>query len=304
MREHDVATLAVDARCAHGEGIVWDAARERLIWTDIHGSETWTHDPATGGSRRWTVPDRVGVLAPCDSGQVLLGLAKGLYLADLDHGDASVSVQKLVDVELDQPTTRLNDGATDRNGNLVFGTMNEAAGHAPIGSIYQYSSARGLRRVNLQRVGIPNSICFSLDGQTMWFCDSLERKIRCCEYDAESAGVRNVRVFAELSHDQGLPDGSTIDADGCLWNAEWAGAVVRRYSPDGVVDRVVPIPTKNPTCVAFGDADLRTLYVTSSRQDHTDEELQRTPDAGGVFRIRIGDIGGLVDTPFRVRLTS
>lgn len=302
MPPPDAATLVVDARCAHGEGIVWDAARQRLIWTDIHGSEIWTYQPATRDSRRWTVPDRVGMLAPCDTGQVLLGLAKGLYLANLDDGKTgSVSVQKLVDVELNQPTTRLNDGSTDRDGNLVFGTMNEAAGHAAIGSIYQYSSAHGLRRLNLQSVGIPNSICFSRDGRTMWFCDSLERKIRCCDYDAESAGVSNVRVFTQLSYDQGLPDGSTIDADGCLWNAQWAGSAVRRYTTDGAVDRVVPIPTKNPTSVAFGDADLRTLYVTSSRQEHTDDELRDAPHAGGVFRVRISDVSGTAATPFRLQ---
>jgi sugar lactone lactonase YvrE len=289
------AELLVDARCELGEGPVWDGAR--LVWTDIERAEIWRFDPASMRTDRFVAPDRVGFVAVRATGGLLLGAAKALYLAEIGETGA-LKTEKVADVEAELAGTRINDGRADRGGNVVFGTMNEAEGHAAIGSFYQYSRAHGLRRLDLPRIGIANSICFSPDGGTIWFCDSPSRVIRCGDYDAGDARVSRVRVFAELSERDGYPDGSIVDADGCLWNAAWGAAVVRRYTPDGRVDRVVDVPAKNPTCPAFGDTDLQTLYVTSSRQEHTDAELARSPQAGGVFASRISGTCGIPDTPF------
>jgi len=281
------ATLCVDSRCTLGEGPVWDPIRGELLWTDIEQSEIWRYRPSTGETSRTSVPDRVGFLAPTTSGGLLLGQYKALMLDGV----------KVADVEPDVADTRINDGRTDRSGNAVFGTMSEADGHPAHGSIYQFSSARGLRRLDLDHVGIANSICFSGDGRKMWFADSQRRTIWCCDYDAAAARVSGVRVFVEMPQEDGKPDGSIVDADGCLWNAVWGASAVRRYSPDGRLDRVVRMPTKNPTCPVFGGEHLDILFVTTARQDHSGEELDATPHAGGTFTARPG-VRGLQDPPF------
>src|SRR4029079_9453103 len=270
------ASLLVDARCTLGEGPVWDAARGVLWWTDIERAEVWRFDPATARAQRFAAPDRVGFLAVCDTGQLLLGMAKQIALAGVGE-ERFESITALADVERDLASTRVNEGRTDRAGNAVFGTLDERPRHPRTGSFYQYSSARGLRAVNLPHVGIANSICFSPDGGTMWFTDTTDGAIRCGRYDADAARVDEVRVFVALKGDDGGPDGSVIDADGCLWNAAWGASVVRRYTPDGRVDRIVRVPTKNPSCPAFGGDGMHMLYVTSARQMHSDEELARTP---------------------------
>ena len=290
------AELLIDSRCELGEGSVWDAGRARLWWTDIDGRLVWRFDPIAGLTERFTPPDRVGFLAICASGRVLLGCAKALYLAEV-AGDA-MTATKLVDVEADLKTTRTNDGRADRRGNVVFGTLDEQHPRTPIASFYQYSSAHGLRRLDLPHCRVSNSICFSPDGRTIYFADTPTNAIRCADYDAEDARVGNIRAFAALGPGDGHPDGSIVDADGCLWNAAWSGSVVRRFTPDGRLDRVVEIPAKNPTCPAFGGADLGTLYVTSSRQQHTPEELAAAPHAGGVFAVRIPGIRGIAETLF------
>jgi L-arabinonolactonase len=203
----------------------------------------------------------------------------------------------LTEVEPGVPHTRVNDGRTDRAGNLVFGTMNEDVGRQKIGSFYQFSARHGLRRLALPSVVIPNSICFSPDGRTMYFCDSLERRIMQCTYDAATAAVTAIREFVAFDSHQGAPDGSIVDADGCLWNAEWGAARVRRYTPAGRVDRDIAVPAKNPTCVAFGGSRLDELYITSSRQELTEEQLAATPQNGGVFRAVPG-VAGLPDALF------
>lgn len=291
------AELVVDARCELGEGSMWDAGRACLWWTDIDGRTIWQFHPATGRTQRFTPPDRVGFLAVASGGRLLLGAAKALHMA-VPGTDGTLTSNKLVDVERELATTRLNDGRADRYGNVVFGTLDEQKPRQTIASFYQYSSAHGLRRLELPHCAVSNSITFSPDGRTLYFTDTPTGVICSCSYDADSAQVTDIRPFATLAQQDGHPDGSIVDADGCLWNAAWGGAVVRRFTPDGRLDRVVEIPTKNPTCPAFGAARLGTLYVTTSRQQHTAEELARVPQAGGVFGIRVADVAGIADTEF------
>lgn len=291
------ATLAVDCRCLLGEGIVWWARHRALLWTDIESARLWISDAE--GARYLALPSRLGSLAPCASGALLLGLEGGLFHAHLDATvPGGLRLAPLSDVEADQPSTRLNDGRTDRAGNFVFGTMNQDEGHPATGSFYQWSTAAGLRRLDLPNVGIANSICFSPDGATMYFCDSPRARIMACGYDPTTASVTDVRSFAALGPSDGFPDGSIVDAEGHLWNAAWGAGVVRRYRPDGSIEREVPVPAKNPTCPLFGGDALNELYVTTARQEMSPAELARTPEAGGVYRAIIADVRGLTDAPF------
>ena len=303
------ATLLVDCRCTLGEGILWCPRRHAWLWTDIEGSRLWMHVPRRSAStgttgaeagitRHWSLPERLGSFALCQSGRLLLALAKRLAFADPDAatGD-TLPVTTILPLEPNLET-RTNDGRTDRSGNFVFGTMSELPEHVPIGSFYQYSLAHGLRRLELGAVGIPNSLCFSLDGGTIYFCDSLQKRIMRARYDAGSAAVSDVEVFAELRGRPGSPDGSAIDEDGFLWNAVWGAALLRSFTPEGTLDREVAVPAKNPTCLAFGGAKLETLAITSARQELSADELRSSPEAGGVFQIDSLGVRGLGDREF------
>jgi len=266
-----------------GESVLWCPQRKVLWWSDIESSRLWMHSPENQQTRSWSLPDRLGCLALCASGKLLFGLSKGLFLADVDFDSSELpKLTPLAPVEPDDTRTRINDGRCDRAGNFVFGTLNEDAQRHPIGSFYQYSE-RGLRRLNLGGVAIPNSICFSLDGGTMYYCDSMQPRILCCDYDAQSARTERSRVFVTLSEEGTCADGSTIDADGFLWNAEWGGARVVRYSLRGEIDRVVHLPAKNPTCVAFSGRELDQLYVTTAREGLSAEDLDKLPESGGIY---------------------
>ena len=296
-----IPSLAVDSRCALGESVLWCERRTALFWTDIDASRLWMHRPYRGITRNWELPDRLGSLALCQTGQLLLGLAKGLYLADPDAAQGeTMPMEKLVDVEAENSETRINDGRSDRNGNFVFGTKSERADNAPIGAFYQYSGRYGLRRLNLPTAAIPNSLCFTADGRTMYYCDSVEPQILCCDYDAATASVSGSRVFAEVDDADASPDGSIIDADGYLWNAQWGAGRIVRYGSDGVVDRVMPLPVKNPSCCTIGGAAYDRLYISSARVDNSEQELARTPGAGGIWQITLPRALGLPESRFEL----
>ncbi len=151
------ATLLVDCRCTLGEGLVWSPRQRSVLWTDIEKSKLWMHRPEDQATRSWTLPDRLGSFALCESGRLVLGLAKSLAFADLDAASGpELQVDPIMPIEPRLARTRINDGRTDRAGNFVFGTYNEAQ-DAPSGSFYRYlltlrpSSSRARRRGHSQQ---------------------------------------------------------------------------------------------------------------------------------------------------------
>ena len=193
----------------------------------------------------------------------------------------NLRIEKLADVEAGDPMTRINDGRADRDGGFVFGTKSEHPDGRRAGRWYQYTAMHGLRELALPQAAIPNSICFDASGTRLYFCDSVEPRIMTCLYHAASARVSDVRVFAELRTPGAEPDGSIVDAEGALWNAQWGAGQVVRYLADGRIDRVVQVPASQPSCcVLRGDS----LYVTSARVGLSDAQLAAQPGAGGVER--------------------
>ena len=285
------AEIVVRGENKLGEGIVWSPAHHEAQWTDIHGKAFWSFNPSTGSARSVALPERLACFAPLGGSRLLAGFASGL--ARFDH--ASGDRDEIAAIEADLPTTRLNDGKLDRRGRLVFGTMDESKDERPIGRVWSYDGAAP--RVLFEGVRISNSIAFSPDGQRMYFADTPQRVIWRYDYDNDSGEISNRQVFVEVAAAHGYPDGSTVDADGCLWNAEWGGGRVTRYTPEGAIDRIVSLPCSQVTCCAFGDANLSTLFITSARGGLDETKLKAEPEAGAMFAVDVG-VKGLADTPF------
>ena len=277
---HDLR-LVLPHSATLSEGLLWHAGR--WWWTDIEGAALFAWRPASAAPLACRLPDRLGSFAHCRSGRLLLGLAKRLCLASLDDDLALSQLQTVSPVDAAEPRTRVNDGRTDRQGNFVFGTLNEAPERRPIASFYQFSRRHGLRRLALPAVAIANSICFSLDGRTMYFCDTLTQRIQQCDYDADTAQVEQVREFTRMDRADAWPDGSVIDAEGCLWNAQWGAGRVARYDPSGRLMGSVSAPAAHTTCPAIGGVGLDHLVVTTARAELSREALAAQPLSGSLF---------------------
>jgi L-arabinonolactonase len=186
--------------------------------------------------------------------------------------------------------TRLNDGKCDRQGRFVFGTMNEADKPQPIGGFYRLNLDLSVDRLPLPAPAIANSIAFSPDGATMYFCDSPTREIHACAYGADGR-VGASRRFATIDDADGDPDGSTVDAEGGLWNAHWGAGRVVRYDSTGRETERVIVAARQPSCVALGGARLGTLYVTTARVGLDANQLAAERNTGGVFAATVARRG-------------
>jgi len=279
-----------------GEGPVWDPSARVLWWVDIASSGLRCLTPGTGRVDTWELPEPAGSLTPTDAGPLLMAVRCGFATFDPATGASDL----IAAVEPDRPGNRFNDGKTDRRGRFWAGSMDDAA-QRRTGALYRFDLDGAATRV-LDGLGIPNSLAWSPDGATMYLAETLDRTIYAFDYHPDTGKPSNQRVFARCPG-PGYPDGSTVDADGFLWNAEFNGWRVVRYAPDGSVDRIIEMPTAYPTCCAFGGDDLDVLYVTSSNRDVSPDRGAEQPDAGGLFATQPG-VRGLPETPFGGRLST
>jgi sugar lactone lactonase YvrE len=146
-------------------------------------------------------------------------------------------------------------------------------------------------------VTISNGLGWSPDGRTMYYIDSATHGIDAFDVEPETGSVSHRRRLVDLPRAWGLPDGMTVDEEGCLWVAFWTGSAIRRLTSDGEVLSIVEFPVSLVTSCAFGGEDLSDLYVTSARAGLSDTELRDQPSAGGLFRLSPG-VSGLASHAF------
>jgi sugar lactone lactonase YvrE len=279
--------------CKHelGEGPIWNPDDGRLWWTDIRGPALHAIEPTTGAHRSWPMSAMLGSFALAREGELLLALGTRLAW----FRPEALELETIVDLEPDRPGNRLNDGRCDRHGRFWVGTMQDG-GRAATGSLYRFGGDLVPVRARTG-IGIPNSLAFSPDGATMYFADTLHGAILAFDYDPASGEPAKERVLATLESAPGRPDGSTVDAEGCLWNARYGGGCVVRYTPDGRVDRLIELPVSQVTCCAFGGPGLETLFITTAAQFLTGEKRRAEPLAGGLFAVPAG-VRGLPEGRF------
>ena len=277
--------LAVACRNTLGEGPVWDATEDALYWVDIQEGLLQRFEPASGRLDRWVLPERVGALALRRDDGLVLALASGFATFEPETG----ALERLAAPEAHLPGNRFNDGKCDARGRFWAGTMHEEARHLT-GALYRLDPGGACHAIETG-IGISNSLAWSPDDSTFYFADTLRGTIFAYDFDVDAGTLSNRRTFAEAGAAPGAPDGSTVDAEGFLWNARWGGSCVVRYAPDGRIDRIVDLPVSNPTSCMFGGPGLRTLYVTSSVIGLTRAELADQPWAGGVLALDVGARG-------------
>ncbi len=272
-----------------GEGPVWDMEEQALYWVDIRKPAVRRYDGRNRKVTAWAMPELVGSLAVRSEGGLLLALKSALAFFDPQSG----TFRPVASPEASRPNQRFNDGKCDRQGRFWAGTMNDTA-RLPDGTLYRFDPS-GCVAVE-SGITIPNSLCWSPDARVMYFCDSWTRTICAYDFDPATGRAANKRPFATTVAPS-IPDGATVDAEGCLWCAEYDGWRITCFAPDGRRLRSVELPVQRPTSCMFGGPDLGTLFVTTATQKLSPEELAKQPLAGALLAIDVG-VRGLPETRF------
>jgi sugar lactone lactonase YvrE len=287
-----------------GECPIWDDQRAGLWWLDLKGlvirflpegliaaDRSAVREPAL--PMTWEAPGRIGSIAQCADGNLLLA-GSALWKFDPSAaGDAQfVPLSPMPQSEL--ATNRFNDGRVDREGRFVVGTMDDGE-KARTGTQYRIDSISTVAapRVLWGKVGIPNASCFSPDGRYGYWADSWKPVL----YRYETAAPADTREDFGVVEGPGGPDGACVDAQGHIWLCVWGGSKLIRYRPDGTVERIIPLPIERATCATFGGEDYGTLFITTARNGFTEEQSAAQPLAGSVLAIETDELWGIRGLP-------
>lgn len=279
------AECVLDAKAILGEGPVWRAETQDLVWVDIESAKVNCFSPASGENKTWDVEEKVGLAVPAENGDLILGMTVGLTRLNLESGEVS----PIIDPEKDLPNNRFNDGKVDPEGRLWAGTM--GLDEAPnVGSLYRLNRNHSADKL-FDQVSISNGMAWSADHKSYYYIDSPTRQVAAFDCDMDAGTVSNRRVAFELPEGMGYPDGMCIDNDGMLWVALWQGWGVARFAPDGELLGKIEVPVERVTSCCFGGDNWDELYITTASRDLDEAGKAEQPQAGGVFHCKPGVSG-------------
>lgn len=275
--------VAVAAHATIGESPTWSASERALYWIDIKKPALHQYIPESEALRTWPLTSDVGAFALCDDDSAIVALRHGIYHLDLSSGELDL----LAPPPFDPRLFRFNEGICDRTGRFWVGIMFDPVAPAPAhqkGHLHSFTFQGGLRRED-DIAELHNGMAISEDGKQFFLSHSREGSIYRFDFDPALGGLGARKDFAQIPTGIGLPDGAAIDREGCYWCALHGAGRLRRYTPDGNVDREVLLPVSKPTMCAFGGEDLEEMYVTSAAEGI---DIAEEPLAGALLRFRPG----------------
>jgi sugar lactone lactonase YvrE len=285
-----------------GECPVWDPGTATLYWTDAVGLRFYRFHLATGRHEIVKEGLEINGFRLNHGGGFIITNNSGIWLWD------GANHTQLVANRAEGDRCQMNDCVADTEGRLLAGSgFYNPQGDYPLGKLMRVDRSG---RVNILDDGIhlANGIAFSPDSRTLYFTDSVARSIYAYDYEVRTGAVRNRRVFVQVPTHEGLPDGLTVDAEGFVWSAQWYGSCIVRYDPDGKVERRIPTPAKQTSCVTFGGPNLSDLYITSAARSEAMPVMPPgyDPNAGNfggpLYRISVG-IQGRCEAKARISLS-
>jgi len=290
-------TCVVKADNILGECPIWDDKLQLLCWIDIQDKRFFTYNPTSMLTNTYELPERCGSFCMCNNGL-------NYYLFAFENGPCFYNpyinkiLYRIFNYHENTHYLRLNDGRCDRFGNFVVGGIVESNSNDKDTRTVIYKINKDLSYSTLiDGIKVTNSICFNIDGNKMYYTDSRSspKVIYEADYNENIKVLKDKKAFVKwimnADNNIGLPDGSCIDSDGYLWNAQFLGSKIVRYDPNGNIDMVIDIPETNPTCCCFGGKNLDTLYVTTAKYK------SKIPK-GYVYAIKLNGIKGLKEDRF------
>ena len=317
------AQRVVNCHNGLGECPLWDDQRGLVCWIDIHDAKFWEYNPITNISNCYDLPERPGAFALCSK-------SSNYYLFAFENGPSFYNVKTSTilgkRIFLFEPhlKTRLNDGRCDKNGRFIVGGLLEydkkypETKYNPISDIYRINPD-GSSQIILPNIACTNSICFRKknDKYKMYVTDSRcwnPKHIKQYQYYDDYRLPSNPSIFTQWNEQKceeidGCIDGSIIDNDGFLWNAEFNGGKVVRYNKNGKIDMIVNVPEPYVTCACFGGKNLDTLYITTCGDRLTDQQQKKLNQKGGaLYSVKLPVKGKLEDrfdgTPYSCNCLS
>ena len=279
-------------RALLGESPVWSIDEQCLYWIDIEGRTFNRFDPKNSKNVAIDTGIRVSALALRSSGGFIVATEFGFQFYDSEKNRFA----PIADPEKNKPNNRFNDGRCDRAGHFWAGTMVEKGDQTADAGLYCINKNLKCNKKYRDLI-LANGLAWSPDNKIMYLADTRRPIVWAFDFDIDNGDIFNQRTFIEFDVKEGVPDGATIDTDGCYWLAQPRASRVCRYTPGGRKDTMIELPVSKPTMCAFGGSNLNILYITTNSLGFSEKELEKQPLAGSLFGLEI-EAQGLPEPKF------
>lgn len=268
--------------CKAGQGAVWSPSEGFLWWVDLERAKLHRFNPKTGNARRYDLPLKAATLAMYNGALLMAGERQiGVYDTTTEEFDCWVTLEE------EPEGTRINTGGVAPDGNFWFATMDERGLEARA-NYYVLTTDRKVRSLRLPSVTEPHAMLFSGNAPTMVMtCDTAEQEVIVYDVELSSNAISGRKVVRDTLKEGGQPVGLARDVEGGVWMTVRGGSRLIRFLPDGMIDQVISMSAPKPTTCVFGGYDMRTLFITTSRQGMSFPELDSRPLSGSLFALRV-----------------
>ncbi len=278
--EYPDAELVLDTRSGLGEGAIWNYKSNELYWVNITEGLLHVFDPSDNSNQTFDMGEMIGTVVPYRENDFVVALERGIF--KLNREDTTFSL--LAKPEKNKPDNRFNDGKCDPGGRLWVGTISKK-GAKKVGGLFRIEPGGDTEQV-LDSITISNGIVWTSDMKRMYYIDTPTSSVYGFDYDVKSGTISGKDIVILIPKEMGFPDGMTIDEEDKLWIGHWGGYGVYRWDPEtGEYLGRVNVPARNVTSCAFGGENLDTLYITTARAGMDDEEQEKFPLSGGLFKV-------------------
>ena len=282
--------VALPVKANLGECPRWDEKKKLLYWVDINAGQLHRFNPSTNKDEYIEFKEEIGCFSLRENEGFVVAMRSGFHFLDGWNNN----LRPITDPEAHLVKNRFNDGRCDAAGRFLAGSVYPPKDHD---GANLWSLGFDLKVTKLvEGLLTSNGVAFSPDNKTLYFSDTPKHVIYQYDYDIHSGDISNGRVFHQFPFGNGRPDGAAVDAEGGYWTALYEGGRIVRLNPQGEITDEIPVPVRCPTMVAFGDEDLKTLYITSVG-NRPEVELRDYPNSGALLKVRV-DIPGQVEYRF------
>jgi gluconolactonase len=271
-------------------GLAWDG--KGMLFSAVQEERIMRYDPAGGKAdvfRQYT--GRTNGLAMAKDGTVYGAQEGGRRVVHYLKDGSTAPMPDLLDGQHhNQPT----DLIVDSQGRVWFAdAYNQQLPYGPpVYPMLDHASVLRLEQVNdgwkIVRVthdtGGPRAILLSPDEKTLYVADGDAERgnlQRLCSYSIRpEGGLGPVKVMIDFVVVERGIEGMCLDSEGNIiacagWKRAGVGPSLYVISPSGTILETHPAPADMPMRVAFGDAGLGSLYLTTG-----DGQLFRSKDTG------------------------
>ena len=275
-----------------GEGTLWVPSLFSIFFVDIKRKKILILNNKTKKKKVFTIDKEIGFISYIKKNFFILGLKSELRIVNFDNLKTIYSI----DVELDIPNNRINDGKIDPAGRLWFGTM-DSFEKKQSGSLYCLDNYLKLHKID-KGYFTPNGPAF-LDKSNFYHTDSRKKTIYKIKINKKFKIIKK-NVFLKFNKLEGSPDGMTTDIKNNLWVCHYRGSCITTYNLEGKKIYKINIPAKNVTNCTFGGISNKELFVSTAIKGMKMSDFEKYPLSGSLFKVKT-NIKGKKNLTFRAR---